>query len=92
MQLYLVCFDISDDRIRYQVGRALQEYGTRVQRSVFEVSVPGDTQLKALREKIADLLESGDDCRFYCLCKSCRQSSTDVSGNRVAYQPAVVLI
>jgi len=92
MQCFVVCFDISDDRIRYRVGKLLLEYGIRVQRSVFEVSIRSPAQLRRVREQIAAALESGDDCRFYPLCRSCRQQATDVNDNRIAYQPAAVLI
>ena len=30
MKFYLACFDVSDDRVRYRVGKALAEYGVRV--------------------------------------------------------------
>lgn len=92
MAFYLVCFDISDNRIRYRVGQALSEYGTRVQRSVFEVDLRSGTELTQLRRTIGELIEPGDDCRFYALCASCRRRSTDSTGERVAYLPAAVLI
>ncbi len=34
--LYLVCFDIVSDKIRYRVVKCLKTYGQRVQKSVFE--------------------------------------------------------
>lgn len=92
MAFYLVCFDITDDRARYRVGAALSEYGTRVQRSVFEIDVASPVQLQSLRQSIAEQLAEGDDCRFYALCKTCRRRSTDTDGERVAYLPAAVLI
>lgn len=92
MHFYLACFDISDDRIRYRVGKALNAYGTRIQRSVFEISVKNENNLKLLRAEIAELLEPGDDCRFYFLCRACRQHSHDATGHRVAYLPAAVIV
>ena len=35
MNLYLACFDITDDGNRTRVGKHLAVYGQRVQRSVF---------------------------------------------------------
>jgi CRISPR-associated protein Cas2 len=92
MAFYLVCFDIGDDRARYRVGQALAEYGTRVQRSVFEIDVAADTDLTRLRRTVDGLMAPGDDCRFYALCRSCRSRSTDSKGERVAMLPAAVLI
>ncbi|ESQ17085.1 MAG: CRISPR-associated endonuclease Cas2 [Thiohalocapsa sp. PB-PSB1] len=92
MAFYLVCFDITEDRARYRVGAALLDYGTRVQRSVFEIEVPSGAELERLREAISQELAEDDDCRFYALCKTCRRRSTDTNGERVAYLPAAVLI
>ena len=33
---YVVCFDISDNRVRYRVVKVLKGCGRRVQKSVFE--------------------------------------------------------
>jgi CRISPR-associated protein Cas2 len=92
MAFYLVCFDIGDDRARYRVGQALAEYGTRVQRSVFEIDVAADTDLTRLRRTVDGLMAPEDDCRFYALCRSCRGRSKDSKGERVAMLPAAVLI
>jgi CRISPR-associated protein Cas2 len=92
MLVYLACFDIVDDRTRYQVGKALAEYGERVQKSVFEISLHSDTQLKALKEELRPLLDPDDDLRFYALCKACRGRSHTVAGQPVALFPAAVVI
>jgi CRISPR-associated protein Cas2 len=92
MLVYLVCFDITDDAIRYRVGKALAKYGERVQKSVFEISLGNETQLRELKAEIRALLVEEDDCRFYALCKACRKRSYDVDDNRVAYLPAAVLV
>ncbi len=34
--MYLVCYDITDDRERRRIGKLLEGFGVRVQRSVFE--------------------------------------------------------
>jgi len=50
MLAFLVCFDISDDRMRYRVGKELAHYGLRVQRSVFEITLRSGEELTALRK------------------------------------------
>ena len=40
MEVYVACFDISDDRQRTRVGKVLLRHGDRVQKSVFEIAVP----------------------------------------------------
>ncbi len=92
MHISLVCFDITDDRIRDQVGKALLEYGDRVQKSVFEIVLRRPEELQDIRDRLRPLLEDGDDLRFYRLCAECRQDSTDIRGERLAQFPAVMLV
>lgn len=92
MLVYLACFDISDDAIRYRVGNALSRYGNRVQRSVFEVTMPSETELARLAQEIQELLEPEDDMRFYALCRACRRRSRTAEGTQIAYFPAAVVI
>jgi len=42
MLYYLVCFDIEDNRYRRRLAKRLLACGHRVQRSVFEVGLPGE--------------------------------------------------
>jgi len=51
---WVVCFDISDNKKRKIVGDMLEEFGVRVQRSVFEIEIP-DTKLKKLLQKFEDM-------------------------------------
>lgn len=92
MNVYLVCFDITDDRVRYRVGKALAEYGERVQKSVYEISLRTPGELDALERALRELIEPDDDIRLYALCKACRRRSHDVLERRIAQFPAVVLI
>jgi len=44
----MIAFDISDNRRRYRVVRALRDYGERVQRSVFECHLSSPERRKLL--------------------------------------------
>ena len=69
---YLVCYDISDDRARYRVVKALKGYGTRIQKSVFECPDLTEKQLLDLQEKMAGLIDHGvDSVHYFRLCKAC---------------------
>jgi CRISPR-associated protein Cas2 len=92
MNAYLACFDIQDDRIRKRVGDLLLQYGERVQKSVFEISLRRPEDLGPLRREIQSLLEDGDDVRFYRLCAACRRSSQDAHGGRIAFLPSGIVI
>lgn len=68
----LVCFDISDDRIRYHVVKLLKGYGIRVQKSVFECSDLTEERFLKLKNGIDDLIHHGEDTvRYYLLCRGC---------------------
>lgn len=70
--LYLICFDISEDRVRYRVVKALKGYGRRVQKSVFECPNLSEHRLLLLQKKMESLIDHGSDSvRFYRLCKAC---------------------
>ena len=93
MHAYVVCFDISDDAIRRNVGRILEHYGCRVQRSVFEVSLDNSGEPDALRRELLELIEEEeDDIRFYPLCRQCREKAVNARGNRVASFPSAVVV
>lgn len=70
--VYLICFDISDDRVRYRVVKALKGYGRRVQKSVFECPDLSEHRLLLLQRKMESLIDHGSDSvRYYRLCKAC---------------------
>jgi CRISPR-associated protein Cas2 len=71
--LYLVCYDIGNDRRRYQVAKLLKSYGLRVQKSVFEC-VLDDRQYEFLHKKLINYIKRQEDqLRFYPLPERSRQ-------------------
>lgn len=69
--LYLVSYDISDNRTRTRVGHLLEGYGERVQLSVFEVWL-NDGELGKLRGRLTKAVEREGSVRIYALCAACR--------------------
>ncbi len=90
--LYLVCFDISDNKTRNRVGKYLSAFGSRVQESVFEVELADANALAHVQDKLGSWLADGDDLRFYCLCRNCRLKSYDAKHQRIATLPSLVII
>lgn len=69
---YLVCFDIVDDRARQRVVKSLKSYGERVQKSVFECPNLTEEKFLKMKNRLEDLIDSGEDTvRYYPLCRSC---------------------
>jgi len=63
-RLYIFCYDISDDRLRTRIAASLEDRGTRVQGSVFELWLTVAQAVK-LAQSLAALLDRGDSLRIY---------------------------
>ena len=92
MPCYVVCYDISDDRTRTQVGKRLLRHGERVQESVFEIQLPSAAALEQLRIDLRQQLDEEDKLHLYRLCLDCRKASQDADGGPLVTFPAVVII
>lgn len=92
MEVYVACFDISDDGSRTRVGKVLLRHGDRVQKSVFEIAVRNRGELDAIRRELLDIAGDDRNIRFYRLCGACRSASSTVDGGEVASFPAVVIV
>ncbi|MGL6260374.1 CRISPR-associated endonuclease Cas2 [Vibrio sp. WXL210] len=69
--LYVICYDISDDKIRRYVERRLACYGLRVQYSVFECLLT-PSQLVRLRQQLCRYIDPETDAlHYFSLCKHC---------------------
>ena len=70
--MYVVGYDIPDDRIRLRVAVALSGFGTRVQKSVFECDIGPpelDYTITALVRALKD--RTNGNIRIYRLCGTC---------------------
>ncbi|UAA40361.1 CRISPR-associated endonuclease Cas2 [Paraneptunicella aestuarii] len=92
LSIYVVCFDISDDKVRRNVVKALMQYGDRVQYSVFELAFKRLGDMQKMQIKLEALLEPGDEIRFYRLCHQCRKTSKAIPDKPLGYWPAAILI
>jgi len=68
----VIAFDISSDRRRAKVVKALKALTRRVQKSVFEATALEDAPLLRLRSEIEGLFDPATDrLRYYRLCRAC---------------------
>ncbi|MFW0861807.1 MAG: CRISPR-associated endonuclease Cas2 [Dethiobacter sp.] len=78
----LVCYDIPDDRRRSRVGKILEGYGNRVQKSVFECDLT-PKQIQRLKLRLMKVIQNPDDSlRYYCLCAQCVGRIEVINGPR----------
>jgi CRISPR-associated protein Cas2 len=67
-RLYIVCFDVADKRRLRAVSKTLEDFGKRVQFSVFECHLD-KTEHQTLQQKIVELIDlEADHVRYYSLC------------------------
>src|SRR6266516_212746 len=66
--LYLIAYDIADDRRREDIATVLSGYGPRVQLSVFECDVGTKRDMASLRARLRSLIDPLEDqIRIYSL-------------------------
>lgn len=67
-QFIVICFDVRDERRLRKISSELENYGQRVQRSVFECWLD-DNDLFALKKSLTQLANAEQDqIRYYSLC------------------------
>ena len=69
--LVMISYDVVDDKKRLKLMKLLKDYGSRVQKSVFECNLSPKTyeQIKAGVEEIIN--KRKDRVRYYQICKGC---------------------
>ena len=72
-RLWMVSYDIEDDRIRRRVHNLLKNYGERVQYSVFECWLQPEQQ-ETLRKRLQAEIDTTDSLRWYPLCQWCQEN------------------
>ena len=66
--LWVICYDIADNRRRNRIANALLGYGERVQESVFECHLD-NALLRRLQAELLPLINTDTDrLRYYPLC------------------------
>ncbi|WP_321337189.1 CRISPR-associated endonuclease Cas2 [Breoghania sp.] len=72
--IFIFCYDISCSRRRAKVSDVLEQAGTRVQFSVFEVRMTRK-KATALLDRLGRIRENSDSVRMYCLTEQGRKFS-----------------
>lgn len=77
--MYLISYDITDNRIRGKIAKELSGYGQRVQYSVFECRIT-EQQYKELYQKLVILMQEEEEgnIRIYNICGKCEQKLSTV--------------
>jgi len=70
--VWLVVYDIRNDRRRRRIEKILKRYGLRVQYSVFECDLDARAYVR-LRDLLGAVADDEDSVRFYGLCDGCAE-------------------
>lgn len=90
---YVVAYDVSEDPIRLRVARTLQQFGQRVQGSVFECHFSKEQldECVGLLKAVLQDPENGN-IRIYRLCESCEFQSVGMGNLKPTLDQETCLI
>ncbi|MBW2615934.1 MAG: CRISPR-associated endonuclease Cas2 [Deltaproteobacteria bacterium] len=82
----IVAYDIADPRRLNRVAKVVKDYGTRVQKSIFEVDVD-DRRFTEMKARIEELIEAYEDgVKYFPLCEKCA-GTVEIIGQGVFVDP-----
>ena len=94
MRNWIAVYDVTDNRRRARLARILDDFGRRVQKSVFEITAT-DTDLELLCRRVARVIHpEKDSVRFYAQCGSCAEKVVDLGNDQYkAFEmPRVIVV
>ncbi|MDA8137823.1 MAG: CRISPR-associated endonuclease Cas2 [Desulfobacteraceae bacterium] len=90
--LFIVTYDIVDDRRRIRLAKAIKDFGNRVQYSVFECLM-GAKEFAKMTGRIAEIIDHEEDSvRIYKLCAECEGKLEIIGSGARTEDPEVYII
>ena len=91
--MYVISYDISSDRVRRKIAKELENYGKRVQYSVFECDI-SKKKYKELYSKLLKLMlkEEEGGIRIYDICASCSKKLVTIGESEIKEDEEVIII
>ena len=82
----IVAYDIADPRRLNKVAKVIKDYGVRVQKSIFEVSVDAGI-FDEMKFRIEDVIKASEDgVKYFPLCEKCA-GTVEIIGQGVFVDP-----
>ena len=89
---YVICFDVHDNKRLRQIANEMENFGSCVQRSVFECHLDA-VQLQALQQRLGRLMEPTEDqVRYYRLCGKDKQQIVIDGAGRLSADPDYTIL
>jgi len=90
--LIVVSYDVTDDRRRTRLAHALEDFGVRVQYSVFECRLE-PAQIERLSARVVKLIDQEkDSVRLYRLCQECAGKVVIHGWGKVTQDPEMYVL
>ena len=90
--MYLVSYDIPDTKRRTKLAKTLEDFGDRVQYSVFECILDGNLLNKMVARIHKIVSEEDDNVRIYTFCASCERVIKVIGQGKVTKEESVYII
>ena len=88
----VVSYDIVCDRRRYRVAKCMEDFGMRVQKSVFDC-ILDEKAYQKMKRKLAKLIDFEEDSiRFYRLCTRCSRDIELLGTGTVMEEEDMVMV
>jgi CRISPR-associated protein Cas2 len=92
LQLVAVVYDLSNDRRRTRLHKALLDFGTPVQYSVFECWLTPEA-VEQLQARVNQIIKpQKDHVRYYFLCAACVDKIQSTRAGEVSKPPDVLVV
>jgi len=75
----VIAYDISDNKRRNKLHKALKSFGEPVEESVFEADVD-QARWRRMWKRVQQIITDEDQVRFYFLCEECRNNIRVLNG------------
>ena len=73
--IYIVAYDIANNRRRLKVAKILESWGYRIQESVFQLRLDSDSLARVRHLLSATIADAEDVIHIYPICASCAGSA-----------------
>lgn len=90
---HLVSYDIPNDKRRTHLAKALEDFGDRVQYSVFECILDDNDLLNKMVARIEKIIDKEEDSvRIYNICAACEKSTRIMGKGEIIKNEEVYII
>ena len=92
MDFYVIVYDISNPRRLAKVAKLMEQFGERIQDSVFEAWLT-PAELRRLMDRLQERIEPDEDSvRIYYLCSACQEKTRNLGKSVVVAPPGVCIV